>query len=905
MNVNRNSLKFIISIGFVSLISITFTVIGVIIFSSWGLSTRKVIAQREREVTREIITRIEAVMDVMEFFGKSNRDLVANHIVNLRDLKERERFFAGVLQSEPVGIHQLGYGTKSGAYYGAQRNLRNEIEILRNDGGTGGKLWRLTLGDNLAAGAVVGCNDDYDPRRQEWYQAVQTQHGPTFSPFFQQFGKNDLAIAAAYPVYNEAGLLEGVFEVSRLLSDINRYLNDIAADRKVDAYIVEKKSGKLVANSLGKPVFRITDDNQIKRTMVGELGLAHVSAAYREYLQNSVAVHRRIKVRDDMLRLGMTEYRRPGLDWVIITAVPEKQFTVGIKKSIYIAVGLSLIALFGAVLIHLKGIAVILKPVDNLINTAEKFAKGDFSQRVAVGGNDEIGKLATAFNQMAAELDLLVNNLETEVCERTRELNLSNEHLRKSKEEIQLLLDSTGEAIFGVDIRGNCTFCNASCLRMLGYQHQDDLIGKKVHDLLHRQTDGSPPSSWEKCPIFQGIVSGKGSHITDELFWRSDGVAFSVECFSYPQYREGKIIGGVVTFFDITERKKREAEIIYLSYRDQLTGLYNRRFFEMELKRQDVAGNYPLTIVYGDMNGLKLINDSLGHTMGDELLKKVAEVLVKSCRKSDIVARLGGDEFVVILPQAGPTEAERVVKRIKTLAAATKVQSLELSISCGYSTKFGPEESLAATLKKAEDYMYKHKLFESPSVRGKTVNVLLSTIYEKSRREEAHSRRVSQLCSDMGEALHLFEHDREELKTAGLLHDIGKVAVSRKILEKRGKLSAVDWKEVRHHPEVGYRILSTVNDLAELAEYVVAHHERWDGQGYPKGLAGEAIPLQARIIAIAEAYDVMTNADSYRKSLSPQEAIKELQSNAGTQFDPWLTEAFVAKVLKNQGEFER
>jgi diguanylate cyclase (GGDEF)-like protein/PAS domain S-box-containing protein len=898
MNINRNSLKFIISIGFVLLISITFVVIGLIVFSSWGLSAKKMITQREQDVAREIIAKIEAVMNVPDYISKTNRDLIANRIVNFQDQKERECFFAGVLQLNRSEIYNIGYGTKNGEYYGAQRNLRDEIEILRQDGGTGGKLWRLVLTDDLTAGEVIGCLDDYDPRRREWYRAAKIKHRPTFSPIFRRLNKNDFAIAAAYPIYNGAGILEGVLGVGRSLSNINRYLNGVAADRRASAYIVERKTGKLVANSLGKPIFSIMDNNQIKQTTIGELGITYISAAYRKFLQKLVAASQVVKIQDDRLHLGITEYRRPGLDWVIITVIPEKQFTTGLKRSVRVAVWLSLMALFGAVLIYLKSTAIILKPIYILIHTAEKFAKGDFSQRVVVEGNDEIGKLALAFNKMAAELDLLVNNLETKVKERTGELKRSNEFLRKSEENIRLLLDSTGEAIFGVDIQGNCTFCNISCLRMLGYQHQDDLIGKKMHYLLHYQSGGQQPLSWEECPIFKGIASGKGSHIGDDLFWRSDGVAFPVECFSYPQYREGEIVGGVITFFDITERKKKEAEIVYLSYRDQLTGLYNRRFFDLELKRQDIEDNYPLTIIYADMNGLKLINDSLGHTMGDEMLKKVAEVLVKSCRKSDTLARLGGDEFVAILPQTEPCEAEQVIKRIKRMAAAVKVQSLEISISCGYSTKFSPEEVITEIVKKAENYMYNHKLFESPSMRGKTVNVLLSTIYEKSRREEAHSRRVSQLCRDMGEALHLLDQDLEELKTAGLLHDIGKVAVAKKILEKRGKLSAAEWKEVKRHPEVGYRILSTVNDLAELAGYILAHHERWDGQGYPKGLKGEAIPLQSRIIAIAEAYDAMTNAGSYRKSLALREAIKELQSNAGTHFDPQLTTVFIEKVLK-------
>lgn len=343
--------------------------------------------------------------------------------------------------------------------------------------------------------------------------------------------------------------------------------------------------------------------------------------------------------------------------------------------------------------------------------------------------------------------------------------------------------------------------------------------------------------------------------------------------------------------------KEKTKELYYLGYRDQLTGLFNRRFFEEELTRLDILENLPLTIVMADVNGLKLVNDSFGHAAGDDLLKKVAQVISSGCRSEDIVARLGGDEFVLVLCKTDMNKTDQIIKNINMLAEKEKVGSVDISVSFGYETKNDISEKIQEIFKKAEDHMYKRKIFEGPSMRGKTIKTIIKTLHEKNKREEQHSHRVAILCECMGKAIGFSEIGVNELKNVGLLHDIGKIAIDESVLNKPGKLDKSEWDEMQRHPEIGYRILSTVNEMSEMAEYVLAHHERWDGSGYPKGLKGEEIPLQSRIISIADAYDAMTSERSYHNSLSQESAIAELQKNAGSQFDAELVSVFVEKVL--------
>ncbi|SPF56228.1 Sensory box protein (fragment) [Candidatus Desulfosporosinus infrequens] len=240
---------------------------------------------------------------------------------------------------------------------------------------------------------------------------------------------------------------------------------------------------------------------------------------------------------------------------------------------------------------------------------------------------------------------------------------------------------------------------------------------------------------------------------------------------------------------------------------------------------------------------------------------------------------------------------EEIVERIKDLYSKEDVNSIRVSISFGWDTKKSSDEDILSVIKSAEDLMYKYKIVKNEGNRGNTILTIINTLHEKNPREEQHSQRVSELCQNIGKALSFSEIKVSKLKVVGLLHDIGKIAIEEGILNKPGKLSEQEWNEIKRHPDIGYRILSSSSEMLELANCILAHHERWDGKGYPKGLKGEDIPKISRIIALADSYDAMTSERSYRKALSEEEALVEIRKNAGTQFDPEIARVFVEKVL--------
>jgi diguanylate cyclase (GGDEF)-like protein/PAS domain S-box-containing protein len=347
-------------------------------------------------------------------------------------------------------------------------------------------------------------------------------------------------------------------------------------------------------------------------------------------------------------------------------------------------------------------------------------------------------------------------------------------------------------------------------------------------------------------------------------------------------------------------RHDADRQIRMLSFHDQLTGLYNRRYFNNEIERLEGSREYPVTIISADLDGLKLVNDTVGHAEGDRYLQAGAELLKNNLRSSDVLARVGGDEFALLLPRTGKTEAIMMMNRIRRQVEDynTTQTGLPLSISLGLDVSETAEYPLEETYNTADNNMYSDKLRRGKIARAKIVKSLLSSLFERGNLDEGERNQVQELTIRMGLALKLEENRMADLELLSQVYDLGKVGLPdgllhRGMLTKKEELSSAEREAIFRHPEIGYRIASASPELANVADMVLKHHENYDGSGYPLGLKGEEIPLENRILSIAIAYSAMTNPRVHAKMLTHEEALLELKHSSGSQFDPKLVEIFL------------
>jgi diguanylate cyclase (GGDEF)-like protein/PAS domain S-box-containing protein len=289
----------------------------------------------------------------------------------------------------------------------------------------------------------------------------------------------------------------------------------------------------------------------------------------------------------------------------------------------------------------------------------------------------------------------------------------AEQELRDREDKLRLILESTAEAICGIDVQGRCTFSNSACVRLLGYRHPEELLGGRMHELFHHSRPDGSPLPAEECLIHQALGKGEEAHFDEDVFWKADGTSFPVEYWSYPQRKDGKIVGAVVAFIDISERKRAQERIQHLAYYDAVTGLPNRTLLEDRLSKALASARRrkeKLALLFLDLDRFKVINDSLGHAAGDLVLKEVAARLKQWAREQDTVARLGGDEFVVLLnavKEAGDV-AIAAKRALDALTAEVVIQGRSLTIGCSLGISLFPEHGRDATalIKNADAAMY-------------------------------------------------------------------------------------------------------------------------------------------------------------------------------------------------------
>jgi diguanylate cyclase (GGDEF)-like protein len=351
---------------------------------------------------------------------------------------------------------------------------------------------------------------------------------------------------------------------------------------------------------------------------------------------------------------------------------------------------------------------------------------------------------------------------------------------------------------------------------------------------------------------------------------------------------------------------------------DELTGLFNRRHFEERLKeevsRHSRYGDI-FSIFLLDLDNFKAYNDIYGHPSGDILLNRAGKIIRRSVRDADQAFRYGGDEFVVILPQTTPDDGSVVANRVRQ-RIAEEMEKSESPVTCSIGLASYPSDGvISRELVTAADtalyfakrtggnriYLSSKILSEPQDDAGiyarrnglSAIYALVSTVEAKDPYTYGHSRKVNTYAVALAEAIGLSPEEVSRVSTAALLHDIGKIGIPDKVLNKKGKLNKEDWEAIKTHPRLGAIIVGNVPNLVPCVSSILHHHERWDGGGYPEGLKGEEISMEARILAIADSYEAMSSARPYRPALCSEKVLKELRRGAGSQFDPKLVEVFL------------
>ena len=495
---------------------------------------------------------------------------------------------------------------------------------------------------------------------------------------------------------------------------------------------------------------------------------------------------------------------------------------------------------------------------------------GPAKRRISLPGKaDQITQLAESFNQLLENLEA-VQQKKSEV-----------------EADYQRLFNQGVTGNYWSTPEGEILRCNPAFAQLLGFDSVNALAGVNLKSLLKEATQWEQwrqelgkkkklefeGQSWLRRDRKTLIASGKMLALTDE---------------------RGEIVKVQGFLQDITRNRSIEDDLKNLQDRDPLTGLLNRRAFEREMEKNDTCQSDPVGIMIGDVNGLKFVNDSQGNEAGNRLLVAAAQTIRKAFSEDFLMARVGGDEFGVMGVKTERLIFEKARQKIREAVDRYNGENpaAQLSLSIGFALNDEAPSQVHKIFTQADNNLSREKLLCNKSIHSSVVQTLNKALEMRDFITGGHAQRIREFAEKLARSIGLPERSVIDMRLLAQFHDIGIVGIPDRILMKPGPLSPEEAIEMQRHCEVGYRIALAATDLVPIADWILKHHEWWNGQGYPGGLKGEKIPLECRILAIVDSYDVITNDRPYRKGKSHGEALGEIQKYAGIQFDPYLVKKF-------------
>ncbi|MGE5421839.1 MAG: PAS domain S-box protein [Ignavibacteriales bacterium] len=477
----------------------------------------------------------------------------------------------------------------------------------------------------------------------------------------------------------------------------------------------------------------------------------------------------------------------------------------------------------------------------------------------------------------------------TETKQTAEALIQSENELRRQVDYLHTLIESMNEIFLTFDSEGIITFVNRRGTETLGFS-SEELVGELFADLAY-----SDQSKAKIKRAISEVIGFRGTGVLEVPLLVKNGDQRVLSLSYSPIITEDELFGGMIIAEDITDALHDKERLTYISEHDALTGLYNRAYFEKEMKKIDVFGEEQVALMIADVDGLKLINDTMGHESGDKVLRITGEIFNHLCPDSCFAARIGGDEFAIIMRQANNDKISECINKIRANITDHNEGNpgLPLSISMGFAIRPDDCTPMADIFREADNNMYREKLHIGQSARSAIVRTLARALGARDFMTEGHGERLQSLSNKVGVALGLNSRRIRDMQLLSQFHDIGKVGVSDAVLFKPGPLDDHEFEEMKRHCEIGHRIALSASEMTVIADWILKHHEWWNGKGYPLGLEGFEIPLECRILAIVDAYDAMTSDRPYRKAMSPVLAFQELRRCAGSQFDPELVEVFL------------